>query len=190
MSRTGWTGEMGYEIYTQGDDTNCDKLWDRLFDAGDPHGMIFGSISSMEIRRIEAGILDNGTDFDLTMTPFEAGLGAFIDLDKDDFIGRTALLGADRAKRLFGLKCADAVPGYRNAVMDGDITVGHVTAGARSPYLEAGVGYVRFDAAGDWVGRKLRVKAADGRISACEIIDLPFYDKDKRIPRGLDNEIP
>ncbi len=91
VSRTGWTGEMGFEVYTQGDATDADRVWDRLLEAGEPHGMTFGSLASMEIRRIEAGILDNGTDFDLTMTPFEAGLGAFVDLDKPAFIGRDAL---------------------------------------------------------------------------------------------------
>lgn len=190
ISRTGWTGELGFEIYTQGDATDCGRLWDHLMTVGAPHGMIFASISSMEIRRIEAGILDNGTDFDQSMTPFEAGLGAFIDLDKEDFIGRAALQTADRGKRLFGLKCPEATPGYRQAIMDGERTVGHVTAGAWSPYLSSGIGYARFDTAGDWAGRTLTVKAADGRALSCEIADLPFYDADKLIPRGLATQSP
>lgn len=188
VSRTGWTGELGFEIYTQGDATDCGVLWDHLMEAGKPHGMIFGSISSMDIRRIEAGILDNGTDFDLSMTPFEAGLGAFVDLEKEGFIGRAALLEASQAKRLFGVKCADAAPGYRNEIVDGEDAVGHVTAGAWSPFLEAGIGYARFNAPGDWAGRKLTVKSADGKIRACEIVELPFYDKDKLIPRGLSQD--
>jgi glycine cleavage system aminomethyltransferase T len=185
VSRTGWTGELGYEIYTLGDATDCGALWDHLMAAGGPHGMMFGSIASMGIRRIEAGILDNGTDFDLSMTPFEAGLGAFVDLGKEDFIGRAALLGADRRKRLYGLKCPEAAPGYRQAIMDGDDFVGHVTAGAWSPFLQAGVGYARFDAPGDWVGRKLTAKTAEDEDLRCEVVDLPFYDPDKLIPRGL-----
>ena len=187
VSRTGWTGEMGYEVYTQGAATDCGRLWDRLMSVGQPHGMIFGSISSMEMRRIEAGILDNGTDFDLTMTPFEAGLGSFVDLDKPDFIGRKALLAADRqAKRLFGLKCPGGIPGYREVILDGARAVGHVTAGAWSPFLASGIGYVRFDAPGDWAGSRLQVKTAENGVLDCEIIDLPFYDAEKRIPRGLD----
>ena len=188
VSRTGWTGELGIEIYTQGDATNCGVLWDRLMEAGKPHGMIFGSISSMEIRRIEAGILDNGTDFDMSMTPFDAGLGAFVDLEKEGFIGRAALLEASRTKRLFGLKCADAIPGYRNEIADGEDVVGTVTAGAWSPYLEAGIGYARFNAPGSWTGRTLSVKTDGGAMRACEIVDLPFYDKDKLIPRGLSQD--
>lgn len=187
VSRTGWTGEMGYEVYTQGAATDCNRLWDHLMEAGRPHGLIFGSISSMEMRRIEAGILDNGTDFDLSMTPFEAGLGPFIDLDKSDFIGRAALLGAKRdVKRLFGLKCPGGIPGYREQIVDDSVSVGHVTAGAWSPFLKSGIGYARFDSPGTWQGRKLAVRTANGRLLDCEILDLPFYDADKLIPRGLD----
>ena len=90
VSRTGWTGELGFEVYTQGNATD----W-----CGAPRGMESASLASMAIRRIEAGVLDNGTDFDMSMTPFEAGLGAFVDLEKENFIGRTALLSADRNKR-------------------------------------------------------------------------------------------
>jgi aminomethyltransferase len=190
VSRTGWTGELGFEIYTQGAATDCARLWDHLMAAGEPHGMIFGSISSMEIRRIEAGILDNGTDFDLSMTPFEAGLGPFVDLDKENFIGRAALLTASRdARRLYGLKCPGGIPGYREQIADGSRPVGHETAAAWSPYLKSGIGYARFDAPGAWAGRKLEVRAADGLLLDCEIVDLPFYDPEKRIPRGIEASI-
>jgi glycine cleavage system aminomethyltransferase T len=190
VSRTGWTGELGYEVYTQGESTDCGRLWDHLLETGKPHGMVAGSNSSMAIRRIEAGILDSGTDFDMTMTPFAAGLGAFVDLDKADFVGRMALLDADRRTRLYGLKCPDSAPGYRCAIADGDQIVGHVTAGAWSPHLRTGIGYARFKSAGDWAGRKLSIRAADSRTHACEIVELPFFDKEKLIPRGLGKETP
>jgi aminomethyltransferase len=190
VSRTGWTGELGFEIYAQADTIDCDRLWDHLIAVGAPHGLIFASISSMEIRRIEAGILDNGTDFDLAMTPFEAGLGAFIDLDKPDFIGRDALQTADHGKRLFGLTCPTATPGYRQAILDGDQPVGHVTAGTWSPHLKCGIGYAQFTTADTWAGRTLTVTGADGTLAPCEIIDLPFYDTEKLIPRGLATDTP
>jgi aminomethyltransferase len=189
VSRTGWTGELGYEVYTQGDETDCPKLWNDLMAAGQPHGMAFSTISSMEIRRIEAGILDNITDFDWSMTPFEAGLGAFIDMEKPSFVGRDALEKADRACLLFGLKCADAVPAMNDLVMAEGARAGRITAGAWSPYLGCGVGYVRFDRPGDWVGRQLRLETQGGTCS-CEIVPLPFYDPEKRIPRGLDATLP
>lgn len=190
VSRTGWTGELGFEIYTGGEATDCPRLWNHLMEAGAPHGMMFSSIASMEIRRIEAGILDNGTDFDMSMTPFEAGLGAFVDLDKDGFVGRAALLEAARGKRLFGVKCAEAIPLYHGEVLEGDEIVARVSAGAWSPYLQTGIGYVRFHEAGAWAGKTLSLKTADGETVSCAVVDLPFYDREKRIPRGLDRTIP
>jgi glycine cleavage system aminomethyltransferase T len=190
VSRTGWTGELGFEIYTRGDATDCGALWDHLVQAGAPHGMEPASLASMAIRRIEAGILDNGTDFDLSMTPFEAGLGAFVDLEKLNFVGRDALLKAGRSTRIFGIKCPTAAPVYRSEILDGQSTVGHVTAGAWSPYLKMGVGYARFGTTGAWTGRTLHIRAADGTAVECHITELPFYDKDKLIPKGLRTDIP
>ena len=81
VSRTGWTGELGYEIYSNAG-IDHDQLWSDVTKAGEPRGMVFGSTKSMGVRRIEAGILDNITDFDETMTPFQAGLGDFLDLEQ------------------------------------------------------------------------------------------------------------
>ena len=144
----------------------------------------------MEIRRLEAGILDNITDFDMSMTPFEAGLGPFIDMDKDDFVGREALLDADRRTLLYGLKCKVAKPLMNDAVLEAGRPVGRVTAGVWSPYLDTAIGYVRFNLPGDWAGQSLALRSSDGEIHDCEIVSLPFYDPDKKIPRGLDKTIP
>lgn len=190
VSRTGWTGELGFEIYTRGSETDGPRLWDHLMTVGRPHGLTFSSISSMEIRRIEAGILDNGTDFDAAMTPFEAGLEAFVDLDKDGFVGRAALSAGARGKRLFGVRCGAATPPYNGEVLQRDAVVGRVTAGAWSPYLKSGIGYVRFDDAKDWAGKTLSLRTDAGAVVSCDIVDLPFYDPEKRIPRGLDRTIP
>ena len=185
VSRTGWTGELGYEIYSDGANTDHKRLWNDLFAAGSPHGMVFASLKAMGIRRIEAGILDNLSDMDMSMTPFEAGLAAFIDLDKADFIGRAALLEADRQSLLLGIKCPSQRPCRNAEIIDGDTCVGRVTASAWSPYLKSGIGYVRFNKAGDWVGKSLQMRIKQGEFASCEIVNLPFYDADKRIPRGL-----
>lgn len=185
VSRTGWTGEVGYEVYSDGANTDYKRLWNDLFEAGSPHGMVFGSLKAMGIRRIEAGILDNLSDFDISMTPFQAGLGTFIDLEKADFIGKPALLEADPRPLLYGIKCLSNRP-YRDAeVMNGETRVGRVTASGWSPCLETGVGYVRFDEAGDWAGKSLFMKTRQEELASCEIVTLPFYDAEKRIPRGL-----
>ena len=158
--------------------------------SGEPHGMEFSSTSSMTIRRIEAGILGNTTDMDTTMTPFEAGLAPFIDMDGGDFVGRTALLRADRRPVLHGLKCPDALPSIASTVLDGDAPVGRMTMGVLSPTLECGIGYVRFNEPGDWPGRSLRIRLPTGAVHPCEIVDLPFVDPEKLLARGLDRTIP
>lgn len=183
VSRTGWTGELGFEIYTRGDATDCPRLWNHLMDIGVSRGMVFSSMLSINIRRIEAGILDNGSDFDNSMTPFEAGLDKFIDLDKEGFIGREALLNCGRGKRLYGMRCNDMTPSGGDAIMLGSTRVGRVTTGARSPYLETGIGYVQFENSGDWPGKTLTLHAANGEIASCDIIELPFYDQERRLPR-------
>lgn len=190
VSRTGFTGELGFEIYSRGDATDHPALWSHLMTSGEPFGMEFSSTRSMTIRRIEAGILGNMTDMDTSMTPFEAGLAPFIDLDKDDFVGRTALLSADRRPLLYGFKCTDATPGRGSAILEGEKIVGQMTAGVDSPTLEYGIGYVRFSEAGEWSGRALHLRLPDGNVYPCEIVDLPFFDPEKRIARGLDRTIP
>lgn len=196
VSRTGWTGELGYEIYAVGAETSIDKptdhrkLFNDVMEAGKPHGIMYGSMASMELRRIEAGILDNITDFDHTITPFAAGLGAFVHIEKEGYVGREALQNTDQRVRLLGLKCKTATPGYRADVREGEARVGHVTAAAWSPTLDCGIGYVRFDEPGNWIGKTLSVVGITGKAEKCEIVALPFYDKEKRIPRGLDKEIP
>ncbi|MCB0998126.1 MAG: aminomethyltransferase family protein [Ilumatobacteraceae bacterium] len=185
ISRTGWTGELGYEIYSEGATTDHARLWADLMSAGGPHGMVYGSMASMEIRRIEAGILDNLTDFDLTTNPFEAGLGAFIDIDKEGYVGRSALLEADQRPLVLGITCADAIPEYLGTVLDDDIAVGNVTASAWSPTLGFGIAYVRFATASDWIDRTLTVTTEAGGRASCKVVALPFFDREKRIPRGI-----
>lgn len=190
VSRTGWTGERGYEVYSQGAKTDHRRLWDHLIAAGEPHGMEFSGTGSMEIRRLEAGILDNITDMDMSMTPFQAGLAPFIDMEKDNFVGREALVEADRRTLLYGLKCEDVTPTMNSRVLDAGQPIGRVTAGAYSPYLDTRIGYVRFERPGDWAGQKLSLQSTDGATHDCVIVDLPFYDPEKKIARGLDKTIP
>jgi aminomethyltransferase len=185
ISRTGWTGELGFEIYVP-ETTDHAALWNHLMAKGAPHDLRFASMAPMDIRRIEAGILDNGVDMDPTMTPFAAGIGRFVDFAKGDFIGRAALEKADRRPRLLGVRASDSLAPGMELRIDGK-QVGRLSAGYRSPYLDCGLGYARFDLPGDWVGR--RVACGPDGIEG-ETLELPFYDPDKKIPRGLDAAIP
>ena len=185
VSRTGWTGELGYEIYTQGECTNAIQLWDHLIEAGAEYDPLFSGMQSMNARRIEAGILDSGSDFDTSMTPFEAGLDKFIDLEKPGYIGAHALQKVDRQKRLFGVVCGARTPQRGDSILDGAQRVGTITTGAHSPFLKAGVGYVRFDEGGDWQGRNLFLVNIIGDLFPCEIVDPPFYDRQKAILKTI-----
>ena len=185
VSRTGWTGELGYELYTLGEQTDCPRLWDHLMRKGKPYGMVFSSMQAMNIRRIEAGIFDSGSDFDSSMTPFESGLENFIDLGKKGFMGRDALMVANSGVRLFGLRCNSSTPHASDLVLSDNAPVGKVTTGAFSPYLECGIGYVRFDKPSDWSGKILTLQSHKFGEVSCTIVDLPFYDQEKLLPRDL-----
>ena len=190
VSRTGFTNELGFEIYCDGATTDHLALWDFLIKTGEPHGLEFSSTRAMTIRRIEGGILGNITDIDVTMTPFEAGLGTFVDMEKENFVGRKALLGKDTGCLLYGLTCKDATPISNSEIIQGEKTVGRITAGVPSPTLNLGIGYARFLTTGDWVGKSLTLRLPNGSEHNCDIVDLPFFDKERQIVRGIDKRIP
>ena len=192
VSRTGFTNELGFEIYSKGKLTNHLALWDHLIESGKEFGMEVSSTRALTIRRIEGGIFGNLTDMDTTMTPFEAGLGQIIDLRKKDFVGRKALINSDKRALLFGLTCESTVPASGSLVFDNEIDepIGQITAGVPSPTLGLGIGYVRFSKPGDWIGRSLSLQLPDKTIHVGRIVELPFFDREKNIVRGKDRRIP
>ena len=192
ISRTGWTAELGYEIYSLDKDTNYKKLWDTILEIGKPFGLVHDGILSMEIRRIEGGILDSNTDFDFSMNPYEAGLGSLVDLSKDNFIGKKALevLVQKTGKKLFGIISDEAFKYKSNISLSNNEIVGYLSASTWSPTLKKYIGYVRFNYSGKWTDFKVKAEGIDKNLVDCEIVDLPFYDKEKKIPRGIDRNIP
>ncbi len=188
VTRTGYTNELGWEYYTE-PDHDVDALWRHLSAAGEPFGMSLFGLDSMNIRRIEAGILNAGSDFDATTTPYEVGLGRFVDEDKADFIGKQALACAAREVRLTGLKCA-AEPLIGGEVSVGGESAGTVTAGAISPYLQSGIGIALMDRPGFGEGDQVEIRCIDGAMHSGELVELPFYDKQAEIPRGKRVDVP
>ena len=192
ISRTGWTAELGYEIYSLAGNTDYKKLWNTIIEVGSPLGLQLDGILSMEMRRIEGGILDSNTDFDFSMNPYEAGLGSLVDLDKDDFIGKKSLEAYNQkdSKRLFGL-ISDQPLKYKSQVyLSDDKSVGYLPASTWSPTLKKFIAYVRFKFSDDWTKEKVKAISQDDSHVECEVVELPFYDKDKLIPRGKDTTIP
>lgn len=188
-TRTGYTNELGFEFYTESHH-DADALWAHLKAAGEPYGLEIFGLDSMNIRRIEAGIQNAGSDFDFTTTPFDVGLGHFIDEDKDDFIGKEALMSASRDCRFWGLKCAGGEPLIAGDIEQDGQRVGIVTAGAISPYLGCGIGYGRFNTPAQKPGQTVMVKCRDGSIQEAEVVETPMYDKACEIPRGKLVDIP
>ena len=190
VSRSGFTNELGFEIYSDGFKTDHLALWDHLMSCGKPFGMELSATRAMTIRRIEAGIFGNLTDIDTSINPFEAGLGFCVNMDKEDFIGRDALLNKDKGTCLFGLTCETETPVSGSKVLDGDKIVGYITAGVHSLTLDTGIGYVRFYEPKDWPGKKLILKLPNGENHKSKIVNLPFFDPEKKIVKGIDRNIP
>jgi glycine cleavage system aminomethyltransferase T len=192
ISRTGWTNELGYEIYSLSGNTDYKKLWDTIIEVGSPLGLQLDGILSMEMRRIEGGILDNNTDFDSSMNPYEAGLGSLVDLDKDDFIGKKSLeaYNSKDKKRLFGLISDNPLKYKSDVYLSDDKSVGYLPASTWSPTLKKFIAYVRFNYSDNWTKEKVKATSQDDNLVECEVVELPFYDKDKLIPRGKDTRIP
>ena len=189
ITRTGYTNELGWEFYVE-PHHDSDALWAHLEAAGKPFGMTLFGLDSMHIRRIEAGILNAGTDFDETTTPFDVGLGRFVDMDKDTFIGKEALEQASKESRQTGLKCPTAEPMIQGEIMLDGTVIGRVTAGAFSPYLQHGTGIALLDQAGHANGTAVSIRCVDGEMHAAELHALPFYDAEAEIPRGKKVDIP
>lgn len=189
VSRTGYTNELGWEFYTEpGHDAQA--LWNHLMIAGEPCGLDLIGLDAMNIRRIEAGILNAGSDFDATTTPYEVGLGRFVDQNKGDFVGKSALADAPWGLRLSGVRCTSGEPLIGGAVLNGGNQTGKVTAGAISPYLKHGIGIVLMNEAGSTAGQAVDVGCKDGQFYHGELVELPFYDRQAEIPRGKSVDIP
>jgi glycine cleavage system aminomethyltransferase T len=191
VSRTGWTGEVGYEIYLR-DGARGDDLFERVMQAGEPFGIRV--IAPSEARRVEAGIFNYGSDMRVEDTPYHVtGLERFVELDQEaDFIGKAALRrvreeGVDR--KLVGIVIhgepmtdEGALNDFWPVVADGG-RVGRVTAGAWSPRLEKNVGYAWVPIALAEVGTTLQIASPRGTLEAT-VHELPFVDPRKDIPKS------
>ena len=189
VTRTGYTNELGWEFYTE-PHHDANSIWEHLKEAGEPHGLEIFGLDAMNIRRIEAGILNAGSDFDHTTTPYDVGLGKFVDEDKGNFIGKKALETAPRESKLFGIKCTNAEPLIGGTIESEEEVVGKVTAGATSPFLGHGIGIARLDSSGFTSGSTVKVGCKDGSLHDAELVTLPFYDELAEIPRGKRIDIP
>ena len=189
IGRSGFTNELGWEFYMTPEIDHA-AVGDHIMAVGAAFGVIITGSGVFRARRIEAGLLNAGSDFDETTTPFAAGLGDFVDFDKGDFVGRSALLGADRSCRTWGMRTTGGVAELGDTItIDGE-AVGSVRATAWSPYLQCGVSIVRMRSAQHGPSTEVSVETVDGSAAPAVLCTMPFYDEERLIPRGKLVDIP
>lgn len=200
ISRTGFSGEVGYEIYLRNASRDGVKLWNAVMEAGEQHEI--RPIGPSHVRRIEGGFLSWGNDMWYDTNPFEVGYGFeetwMVDLDQEsDFIGKAALqqIKAEGVQRkLVGVEIAGPSVGYFNdgsmidffPVWDRDGTeIGRVTSACWSLSLEKNIGYAMVPVAYEALGTELVVETQHGRHDAV-VVRKPFIDPGKDKPKQLE----
>lgn len=199
VGRTGYTGEIGYEVYLRHASRDAVRLWDAILEAGRPHDLAV--IGPCQIRRVEAGIYSYGSEIALDnnmysdyhfLNPYELGLEWTVNLEAPaDFIGKAALTriaeqGVDR--KIVGVEIGgDPIIGYLDdylPVTEGDRQVGQVSSAFWSPRLEKNIGFALVPIALAGEGTRLRVHtAARGEVDAV-VVPKPFIDPTKGTPKG------
>lgn len=188
VSRTGYSGELGYEIFCHPKDAAA--VWDAVMEAGKPHGLQPLGLEALDILRIEAGLVFANYEFSDQVDPFEAGIGFTVALKgNEDFVGREAVARRKEHPQrvLVGLEIDGKEPvGHGACVHSGRAQVGVVTSGCRSPLLEKNIALCRMDANYAAPGTEVEVGRIDGhqkRIPA-RVVRFPFYDPEKKKPRS------
>ena len=190
VSRTGYSGELGYEIFCHPDDGEA--VWDAVMAAGAPKGLIPLGLDALDMLRIESGLIFAGYEFDDQVDPFEAGIGFTVNLDIDeDFVGKDALIErkAHPQRTLVGLDLAgNETAGHGDCVHEkgGRSQIGVITSGTRSPTLRKNVALCRMSTQFAEIGTEVEVGKLDGhqkRIPAT-VVPFPFYDPKKERPRS------
>ena len=189
ISRTGFTNELGWEIYFR-PENNTEKLGDLILNEGTKIGMILTGTPSFRGRRIEAGLLSAGQDFTNETNPFSVGLGRFVDLDKNDFIGKKALINSDKECRSWGIRVVDGIAKKGRFIKLNNQTIGKITSSTWSPYQVCGVGIVLLDKSDIGPGSIVEVECTDEKIHKAKLCKLPMYDPKGEIVRGINKRIP
>ncbi len=190
MSRTGYTGELGYELWVHPGD--AESVWDRVWDAGRPYGLAPLGLEALEMLRIESGLVAAGHEFDDQTDPFEAGIGFTVPLKSktDDFVGRAALIErkAHPQRALVGL----LLDGNDTAAHGDCVHLGRTQVGRghqRDPLSATGCQHRVVPYRGSaqpQPGTRVEIGKLDGhrkRIPAT-VTTIPFYDPDKTRPRS------
>jgi len=190
ISRTGYSGELGYELYLENASRDGLKLWERVMQAGEPHGL--SPIGPCHIRRIEGGILAHGCDMTIENNPYEVGYGYkwMVEFEQEaDFVGKEALKKISEegvSRKLVGVEIGgDNLGAYNDGTMidffpvlkDGD-RIGQVTSACYSPRLDKNIGFAMVPAEYSTIGIGLEVQRPEGVVPAV-VADRLFFKPDK-----------
>ena len=185
VSRTGWSSELGYEIYLR-DGSKGNELYEKIMEAGKEHGLQPGHTSS--IRRIEGGMLSYHADADINTNPFELGFDRLVNLDSDtNFIGKEALKkikhnGITRKQVGVEIDCKP-LSGPNTTFWElkkDNANIGKVTSAVYSPRLKKNIALAMVSVEQSEIGNELKVNTNEG-IFDCKIVEKPFYDPKKKI---------
>ncbi|MEO1538197.1 MAG: DUF1989 domain-containing protein [Pseudomonadota bacterium] len=187
LSRTGYTGELGYELFCAKPDAIA--VWDSLMAHGEAFGIAPMGTAALEVIRIEAGLAAPGAEFRAGIDAFDAGLGFAVDLKKAAFVGRDALQRNAEAPRtrLKGLAMeGDDVPLAGAAIFAGERQIGEVTSATRSPLLGHGIAMARLAIEFSETGCMLDVGMMDGHMKRlpARVVDIPFIDPKRERARA------
>jgi len=180
LSRTGYTGELGYELYFTGDEKTAENIWYKVFDAGKEFDIQPAGLAARDSLRLEMGFCLYGNDIDKTTNPLEAGLGWITKLSKTEFIGKEKLMeikSRGSGRKLCGFISEEKVfprPGYD--IRSNGKTVGKLTSGTVSPVLNKPIalGYIEKEYAAE--GNEISVDVRGKEVPAV-VVKLPFIKK-------------
>ena len=189
ISRSGFSNELGWEVYFR-KENNIKKLGDLILEEGSKMGMILTATPVFRCRRIEAGLLSAGQDFTNKTDPYSVGLGRFVDIDKDYFIGKEALQKKNKECLTWGIRVEKATASKGKSLKISGKIVGEVTSSTWSPYQVCGVGIVRMQNSNLGPGTILDVDCTNGKTQKGELCKLPMYDQKGEIVRGKSRDIP
>jgi aminomethyltransferase len=176
VSRTGYTGELGYEFYCAPE--SAERLWDLLLETGKEYGLIPCGLGARDTLRLEAGMPLYGHEMDETVNPFEAGLSFGVKMESHDFIGREALAGKTVPSRVrIGLTVTGRgiARGGEPVLLNG-AEIGKTTSGTFCPYVKSAITMALVDSSHTETGTEVELEIRGRRVAA-KITALPFYKR-------------
>lgn len=177
VSRTGYTGEDGFEIYMANADAK--KVWDTLLKEGASLGVKPAGLGCRDTLRFEATLPLYGNEIDKDISPLEAGYGFCVKLAKENFIGKEALVtqkSEGLKRKIVGFEMEKGIPRHGYPVLVGDQEIGHVTTGYFSPTLKKNIGLALIDSAYGEMGSTLEI-AVRKKVFEAKVISKKFYQK-------------